>query len=303
MPLLNQFPQIIVLLRLNKLMIRPAFKIEHQQPSDDDLLQSLLLMEVNPHGFSYVILHQVRQEVLDARYYSVPVTEDKSLSDGLRAIIDADELLHSQFRQSIVLYNFAESLLVPDTSFRLENSRDLVELTSGTVAKGLILSEKVPQHPAHNVYRVTPDVHSLFQKKFTAGKYWHLYSLWLASIKSFSPDIDHTGHVHVLFYPDRMLVSVYQDAQLQLVQTFLYQVPEDAVYFLLNICRQFDLSPEEVALIIGGYAEEDSALITEVKKYFLHCIMDQPPQTFTGSVFNPLPAHFFSSLLKMALCV
>ena len=270
---------------------------------DDDLLQSLLLMEVNPHGFSYIILHQVRQEVLDARYYTVPVSEDKILSEGLRAIIEADELLHSQFRQSIVLYNFAESLLVPDANFRLDNCRDLVELTYGTVSKGLILSEKVPLHPAHNVYRIAPDAHSIFQQKFTAGKYWHIYSLWLASIKSFSPDVEHAGQVHVLFYPDRMLVSVYKDERLQLVQTFLYQVPEDVVYFLLNICRQFDLSPEEAALVVSGYVEEDSALMTEVKKYFLHCIMDEPPQTFSGSVFNPLPAHFFSSLLKMALCV
>jgi hypothetical protein len=284
-------------------MIRPAFNIEHEKPSDDDLLQSLLLMAVNPYGFSYLVLHQVRQEVLEARYYSIPVTEDKSLSDGLRVIVDADELLNSQFRQSIVLYNFAESLLVPDVSFRLNHSRDLIELAYGTVTKGLILSEKVPQHPAHNVYRIAPDVHSLFQNKFTAGKYWHIYSLWLSSIKSFSPDIGHAAQLHVLFYPDRMLVSVYKDGQLQLVQTYLYQVPEDAVYFLLNICRQLELSPEEVALIMSGYAEEDSALLTEVRKYFLHCIMDQPPQTFMDSVFNPLPVHFFSSLLKMALCV
>ena len=284
-------------------MIKPAFHIEHEPPSDDDLLQSLLLMEVNPHGFSYLILHQVRQEVLDARYYAVLITEDKILSDGLRAVMEADELLHGQFRQSIVLYNFAESLLAPDANFKLDNSRDLVELTYGTVSKGLILSEKVPLHPAHNVYRITPDVHSLFQQKFTAGKYWHIYSLWLASIKSFSPDVELAGQVHVLFYPDRMLVSVYKDERLQLVQTFLYQVAEDVVYFLLNICRQFNLPPEEAAIVMSGYIEDDSALMTEVKKYFLHCIMDEPPQTFSSSVFNPLPAHFFSSLLKMALCV
>lgn len=285
-------------------MIRPAFHIEHERPGEDDLLQSLLLMEVNPQGFSYLVLQQVRQEVLDARYYAVPFTESHSLSDRLRTIVEADDLLGSQFRQSIVLYNFPESMLVPDATFKLENNRDLIELGFGTVSKGLILSEKVPAHPAHNVYRMAPDVHSLFQHKFTAGKYWHLYSLWLSSLKSFPPEInDGQGHIQVLFYPDKMLVSVYKDGQLQLVQTFLYQVPEDVVYYLLNICRQLELSPETVALIVSGYAENDSALLTEVKKYFLHCIMDEVPPTFSGSAFAPLPAHFFSPLLKMALCV
>lgn len=286
-------------------MIRPAFHIEHETPGEDDLLQSLLLMEVNAQGFSYLIMHQVRQEVLDARYYSVPVSDSHNLSDRLRAVIDADELLNNQFRQSIVLYNFAESMLVPDTAFKLENNRDLMELSFGTVSKGLILSEKVPSHPAHNVYRVAPDVHSLFQHKFTAGKYWHLYSLWLSSLKSFPPELedDDSGHIQVLFYPDKMLVSVYKRERLQLVQTFLYQVPEDVVYYLLNICRQLNLSPETVALIVSGYAENDSALLTEVKKYFLHCSMDEVPPIFTTSIFKPLPVHFFSPLLKMALCV
>lgn len=284
-------------------MIRPAFHIEHEKPAEDELLQSLLLMEVNPEGLSYLIMQQVRQEVLDARYYAVPHSDDKNLSDRLRHIIEADELLQSQFRQSIVLYNFPESMMVPDAAFKLEANRDLMELNFGTVSKGLILSEKVPAHPAHNVYRMAPDVHSLFQHKFTAGKYWHLYTLWLSSLKSFPPEMDAPAHIHVLFYPDKMLVAVYKDSQLQLVQTFLYQVPEDVVYYLLNICRQMELSPEEIALIVSGYIDNDSALLTEIKKYFLLCSMDEVPPVFTSDVFNPLPVHFFSPLLKMALCV
>jgi hypothetical protein len=55
--------------------------------------------------------------------------------------------------------------------------------------------------------------------------------------------------------------------------------------------------------VISGYAEDDSALLTEVKKYFLHFHLDEVPQTFSKGLFNPLPVHFFSPLLKMALCV
>ncbi|HEY0677886.1 MAG TPA: DUF3822 family protein [Chitinophagaceae bacterium] len=285
-------------------MLQPAFHIEHEQTLEEDYLQSLLLMEVNPNGFSYLVLHQVRQEVLDAKYFSLPATESRSLTDRLKTIIDNDDVLHQQFRQSIVLYNVAESVIVPESAFNLEMNRDLVELTYGGVSKGLILSEKVPGHPVYNVYRVPPDMHSLFQQKFTAGKYWHIYSLWLSSLKSFPPEIEEgQARVHVLFYPDKMLVSVLRTGLLQLVQTYTYQVPEDAVYFLLNICRQLELSPEEILLVISGYADNDSALLNEVKKYFLRFHMDEVPQTFSKDLFNPLPVHFFSPLLKMALCV
>jgi Protein of unknown function (DUF3822) len=285
-------------------MIKPAFHIEHEESSEDDYLQSLLLMEVNHHGLSYLVLHQVRQEVLDAKYYALHGHYSKTLSDRFRTIIDTDPVLNNQFRESMVLYNFAESLLAPESNFNLEVNRDLIELTYGTVSKGLILSEKIPGHPVYNIYRVAPDIHSLYQQKFTAGKYWHIYTLWLSSLKSFPPDADHDQpQLHAMFYPDKMLVAVYKRRKLQLVQTYLYQVPEDVVYYLLNICTQLEMSPEEVLLMISGYAEENSALITEVRKYFLDCKMDQVPQTFTNGVFDPLPVHFFSSLLKMALCV
>lgn len=285
-------------------MIHPAFHIAQKQAVEDDYLQSLLLMEANPHGLSYLILHQVRQEVLDAKYYSLPGPEGRSLSDRFKMIIDADEVLHQQFKESMVLYNFAESVLIPDALFNLETNRDLVELTHGTLAKGLILSEKLPVQPAHIAYRIPSDVHSLFQHSFTTGKYWHIYTIWLSSLKHFPPQSDNVqSRMHLLFYPDRMLVAVYKNEQLQLIQTYDYQVAEDVVYYLLNICRQLDLSPEETLVVVSGYVQTDSSLFTEMEKYFLQCTPDEAPPTFHPELFDPLPAHFFSPLLKMALCV
>lgn len=287
-------------------MINPAFHTEREKASDDDLLQSLLLMEVDRQGFSYIVLQQARQEILDARYYTLPAGEGKAITEHLRHIIQEDEMLRSRFRQSVVLYNVAESVLVPDQSFNVGTNRDLVELTYGTVSKGLVLSEKVPGHGSHNVYRVSPDIHSLFQHTFTAGKYWHLYTLWLSSLKKFPPPGPEglsAVQLHAMFYPDKMLVALYKDGGLQLVQTFVYQVPEDAVYFLLNTCQLLDCSPDTLMLVVSGYVQEDSPLMTEIKKYFLHCLPDEAPVSFSQDAFAPLPAHFFSPLLKMALCV
>jgi hypothetical protein len=283
-------------------MISPAFHIDREQPTEDECLQSHLLLEISAHGMSYLVLHPVRQEVLDAKYYNLPGQESKSLAERLRSVIDSDAVLHNQFRQSTVLFNFPESMLVPESVFNLETNRDLVELTFGTVAKGLVLSEKVPSHPAHAVYRIAADIHSFYQQKFSAGKYWHLYSLWLASLQRFLPEAaKYRGHV--LFYPDKMLVAVYKNDQLQLVQTYVYQVAEDVVYYLLNTCRQLDISPDEILLLVSGYVQHDSPVYTEIMKYFLQCKLDEVPEPFNADAFHPLPAHFFSPLLKMALCV
>lgn len=283
-------------------MITPAFQIEREQPGEEDCLQSQLLMEISTHGMSYLLLHAARQEVLAAKYYTLPGQEGRNLPERLRTIIDADELLRQQVRQSVVLYNFAESVLVPDELFSLDTNRDLVELNFGTVAKGLILSEKLPSHAAHTVYRIPADVHTFYQQKFSAGKYWHLYTLWLASLQRFLPPAS-IQRAHLLFYPDKMLVAFYKNDQLQLVQTFTYQVAEDVVYHLLNICRQLEMSPQEILLQVSGYVQPDSPVYTEIMKYFLHCSLDEVPSSFDATAFAPLPQHFFSPLLKMALCV
>ena len=108
----------------------------------------------------------------------------------------------------------------------------------------------------------------------------------------------------VVIAADRFAVIVLNEKGLRLAQTYEYQTPDDVSYHLLALCEQFGVDPEKVDLMVSGLLDEQSILYQELLKYFNKPIWEQVAgETTLDELFASYPAHYFSPLLKMALCV
>jgi hypothetical protein len=100
-----------------------------------------------------------------------------------------------------------------------------------------------------------------------------------------------------------MVVLAIRGAKVHLMQTFSYHDTKDVAYYLLNCCRQLGIDPEEVKLLIGGLIDRQSALSVELHKYFLEVIFEEIDESIkVTDELKELPLHYFSSILKMAVC-
>jgi Protein of unknown function (DUF3822) len=283
-------------------MLRPAFQIEVSSISEEEMLQSRLLLEVNADSFTYVLLNQRNMSPLAVKYFQIEHAKDSPLTETLREIMLGDELLRRPVKETLLVYNFPESSLVPEPLFSMHTNKELTDIVHGNLPKGLILTEKIPWWELFNVYRIAPDLHHLLQQQFTAGKYWHYYSLLLKSYKMFDSRED-LDCIKVIFYADKMIALVLKKGKVQLMQTFLYQDAKDVAYHLLNCCRQLGISQEEVFLLVGGLIDRQSALSTELHKYFLQVSFEGIDESIkVTDELKELPLHYFSSILKMAVC-
>ncbi|MBS1660880.1 MAG: DUF3822 family protein [Bacteroidetes bacterium] len=283
-------------------MLKPAFQIEVTGITDDEMLQSRLLVEVNPNAFTYVLLNQRNMSPLVVKYFQLEPSKEHSLTDTLREIVEADELLKRPVKETLLVYNFPESSLIPEPVFTMDTNREIIDTLHGNLQKGLILTEKIPWWELFNVYRISPDLHQLLQHSFTAGKYWHYYSLLLKSYKMFD-STDKRDCMKVIFYADKMVALVIREGKVHLVQTFQYQDSKDVAYHLLNCCHQLGISQEEVRLLVGGLIDRQSALSTELHKYFLQIHFEDIDESIkVTDELKELPLHYFSSILKMAVC-
>jgi Protein of unknown function (DUF3822) len=283
-------------------MLKPAFQIEVSSISDEDLLQSRLLVEVNPNAFTYVLLNQRNMSPLGVKYFQLEQGKDHPLTETLREILESDSLLRRPVKETLLVYNFPESSLIPEPVFTMDTNREIIDTLHGNLQKGLILTEKIPWWELFNVYRISPDIHQLLQQSFTAGKYWHYYSLMLKSYKMFD-STDKEDCIKVIFYADKMVALVIRDGKVHLVQTFLYQDTKDVVYHLLNCCQQLGLNQEKVKLLVGGLIDRQSALSSELHKYFLRIEFEEIDESIkVTDELKELPLHYFSSILKMAVC-
>lgn len=283
-------------------MLKPAFQIKISDISDEELLQSRLLLEVSANSFTYVLLNQRNMSPMAVKYFQLEHSKEKLLTEVLEEILQQDELLRRPVKETLLVYNFPESSLVPESLFSTDTNRELTDIIHGNLQKGLILTEKIPWWELYNVYRISPDVHRLLQQQFTAGTYWHYYSLMLKSYKMF--DTNETAEcIKVVFYSDKMITLVLKNGKVQLMQTFHYQDAKDVAYHLLNCCRQLAVSQEEVLLLVGGLIDRQSALSEELHKYFLNISFEEIDESIKiTDELKELPLHYFSSILKMAVC-
>jgi hypothetical protein len=283
-------------------MLKPAFQIEVSAISEEELLQSRLLVEVNADSFTYVLLNQRKMSPLVVKYFKLEHAKGQPLTESLREILEEDELLQRPVKETLLVYNFPESSLVPEPLFSMDTNKELTEMIHGNLPKGLVLSEKIPWWDLYNVYRIPLELHKLLQHQFTAGKYWHYYSLLLKSHKMFDPQ-EGSDRIKAIFYADKMIALVMKKGKLQLMQTFHYQDAKDVAYHLLNCCQQLGISQEEVLLLVGGLIDRQSALSTELHKYFLQVSFEEIDESIkVTDELKELPLHYFSSILKMAVC-
>ncbi|GGA82626.1 DUF3822 family protein [Puia dinghuensis] len=283
-------------------MLKPAFQIEVSDISAEEMLQSRLLVEVTPNAFTYVLLNQRNMSPLVVKYFQLEPTRDIPLTGTLRELMEGDSLLQRPVKETLLVYNFPESSLIPEPVFTMDTNREIIDTLHGNLQKGLILTEKIPWWELFNVYRIQPELHHLLQQTFTAGKYWHYYSLLLKSFKMFD-STEREDCIKVIFYSDKMVALVVREGKVHLVQTFLYRDSKDVAYHLLNCCHQLGLDQESVRLLVGGLIDRQSSLSEELHKYFLRIQFDEIDESIkVTDELKELPLHYFSSILKMAVC-
>lgn len=283
-------------------MLKPAFTIEPSDITEEGLLQSRLLIEVNANAFTYVLLNQRNMSPLVVKYFQLEHSRDIPLADVLRDLIEGEYVLTTPVKETLLVYNFPDSSLVPEQVFTMDTNREIIDTLHGNLQKGLILTEKIPWWELFNVYRVAPDLHTLLQHTFSSAKYWHYYSLLLKSYKMFD-SAEKENCIKIIFYADKMVTLVIKDGKPVLMQTFRYQDTKDVAYHLLNCCRQLGLNQEEVRLLVGGLIDRQSTLSAELYNYFTRIQFEEIDESIkVTDELKEYPLHYFSSILKMAVC-
>ncbi|WP_207510708.1 DUF3822 family protein [Longitalea luteola] len=283
-------------------MLKANFDIVPEMRDSEELRNSQLLIEVGEKTFSFVIYHKEQRRFIGLRQYNLDYTPGKTMLENLLDIITNDEVLQTQFKEAFIIYNYTDSNFLPEKVFHIELTQPVTEVVYGNAKKGLLLSEKVIGWKMYNIYRVPREIHALLQRKFSSGNYWHYYTLLL-----YDNEVQPSGDEQVIkmvMRADQFLVAVYKGSTIQLVQSYSYQTPDDVSYYLLSICNRFNISQDKVTLIVSGLLDEQSRLYQELLKYFLQVQWDRLPDSVKlDASFDTFPSHYFSPLLKMALCV
>ena len=254
-----------------------------------DLAEQVLALRVGEQHASFAITSKKGAELRELAY----CTAEEWTAKQLEELFHAYPVLANSFNEVILCFDHPHSVIIPYNVNASDEAAALLNLSTGKGQHDRVISAMIPGWQLLNAIAVPRETVDWLGTKFPSATYWHQYPLWMKTMDS-SP----SGTLRIDFRKDDFTVLLLKPDHFLLAQAFGYATPEDVIYYLLKICREFSLSQQEVELELTGLIDKRSALYKELYQYFIH------PGFRESSWKMPeeYPAHFFTSLNDLAIC-
>jgi Protein of unknown function (DUF3822) len=276
--------------------VNPSFNITTINTPTD---KPILLVQAGKQGISFIQLDIGSNTFTSVKVYHFSKRlSDSGIAEEMNTILCTKDLMQQHFKKIFVTWCFDENILVPNEYFDSDNAGKMLELVYGDAMLTAVQTELVPAYNLHTIYKIPVVVKNVFNTWFPFSIQTHQSSL-LINIENQNKDL-----VYCNFYYNYLTIVLRKNGQLQAIQNFEFNTPEDAIYHLLNICQSFETDATQTILTVSGMVDADSNLYNELHKYFLQINFADLPDNFkyTEEIKN-YPVHYFSHLFATAICV
>ena len=277
-----------------------VYQIQVPAAVPEDVSGYHLYIDMGADHLSFAVLEPVKKEFIALQHFNL---EKYKVLTHCQEILSHNEWLGKHYTRTLISYNFSDSILVPEKFYIPTLNENALDLVYGDLNKGRLFADHVPEWELYHIYRVQEALHTIFTGQFPAAEFIHSYTSFL-KIKKQKEAATDGDELNVVFYNNKLIISLFRNGALLLMRAFEYETSEDVAYHLLNLCKQFEVDCEKVTVIISGLIADHSAVYAELEKYFMFLQLDQRPAVFTYSeAFDEYPSHFFTAVFNAALCV
>lgn len=259
--------------------------------------QCQLTVFINNLGVSYLVLNANNVCVALAVYHFDAGTTTEQMAHHLKEIAGEQFILQQAFKKINFIYGFPESVLIPHQFLTISTNKELLELVHSDTSSAVIKTDFIISNNLHNIFCVPESIDNIIEQLFPKAHHCHLYSL-LQNITQTDEN-----QLYCIIYENNIIVQLVKEGQFQMVQTFGYSTPEEVSYYLLSLCKSFDVPNLKTPVYINGIIDEDAMLLLELRRYFQIQYGGLPKGMIVNDEIKKYPEHYFNHLFELSTCV
>jgi len=282
-------------------MVNKSFSIYSSKGEAITDTHDRLILEVGKTHIACINANEHKKTISAFELFNFTENEAADFSRLFAAISSDSKLLNNSYPATIVFINNEWSLMVPVFKFNTEIAADYLNIVYGEDFLSAIHFEHIPVEPGMiNVYRVSENLLKILQNNFAKVTLRHTYSNIIKTIVSDIYEYP-SQCIYIQFYNTFLIVTVVKDEKLHLIQSFMYETPEDILYYLLNITERFELNREKIILEISGMIDLHFTLYRDLITYFKHVEVQNVQTTRLLIDIKEYPLHYFTPFFNLAL--
>ncbi len=251
-----------------------------------------LIIEISPRGV-YALVLDPQQNCL-ALYGEA---DGKNAPDSLKRLVASANILQEQFSKIQVFYGCPESVLVPQEFMPDTHRKEMLELVYGEQEDVFLRTDFMYRQGIRHLYSVARPLDAVVSYLFASALTGHLYTVLPEMYRA------EGWHLNALFGAGSFTAMLTADGQLQAIQTFSFETPEDVSYYLLQLCQAYAAPLEDTWLHLGGLVDEHSALFQSLYSFFPRVAFAGMPEGMSlPAGLQQYPEHYFSHLFALSQC-
>ena len=226
-----------------------------------------------------------------------------ALADAVHELVSQNTVLGNIFKSVQVGIVNERSTLIPNALFEKGKEQDYLGFNHFLAKEDMVHVYDLKSIEAKNIFSIPVEVFNAFRKHFPNAKFNHHSSPLLEGVlNAYKNQAEKKIFVHVQL--SHFEIVVLQGKDLLFYNSFRHQASEDFIYYLLYVCEQLKLNPENTELILLGEVERNSAIYSIIYKYVRNIKFGTRNEMYGyGHGFTTLAPHFHYSLLNQYLCV
>jgi hypothetical protein len=253
-----------------------------------------LLLKITADSFSYAIIDKKSRQLKAVFDHQ----ECDDVSSALLFALKNDSYLQAAYREVKVSAYTPNIIAVPDEVFNTENLNSYANFFSEDQSDTLY-TRPCPQFGFTSIFNLEKPTEELLNTYMgNAIRYEQN-----APVLVLGSDVENNALV-LDFTVGSFNALLIKDHKLIFQNSFQIENAEEFNYYVLLLIQELGLNAAETPVKASGIIHEEDGFYSCLQKYFTDIKFNLPPASDTDqAILEDMPAHYYSSLLALDLCV
>lgn len=237
-----------------------------------------LSIQISLNGLSFCIVDTLDSSILQSKAVHFKVRLNPiQLQKELKQLLETSSVTKSTFSEVIVIHRNSLFGLVPKTLFNEDNLKDYLKYNAQILVNDHIVFDEIESYEIMNVYIPLVNINNYIYDLFGEFTFKHSASVIIPSLLNNNKNKDAVCYIYAA--ENQMDITVVNNKELQLFNSFEYSTTEDFMYYLLFTTEQLKLDNETVKLRLFGDIQEESELYKSCNEHIRNVSIYVPDES------------------------
>lgn len=261
-----------------------------------------LVIQIGHDGLLAVVLDKEKNKYIAFEYYSFQqIYNFEPIGDLIDIASGESKILSYKYKSVTCSVVNNLSTIVPSALFEDDRKKLYLKFNTSLQGDELVMTDELRNLDAKNVFALPFMLKAKLDSMYSKVTYHHFSSGLIETLLSQNKN-ETKKKLYVHVQASHFEAIVIEGKKLLFYNTFSYLSAEDFMYYLLFVCEQLHLNPENTETIMIGEIERTSAIYPLAQKYIRTLKFGTRPDNSDYSYqLQTFPKHFYFSLFNSYL--